>query len=128
MPRHLLLAGVFVLSLAIELGGRAAAQDATPTPTPTALPVEHLVPQIISVRPHAEDSYTQGLVLADGKLYESAGQYGESDLRLVDPETSEVLRKIEYPPNYFAEGLALVDTRLIQITWKEQIAFIFDRE
>lgn len=126
MLRHLLAAGVVVLSLAIGLGGRAVAQDAAPTPTP--LPVEYLVPEVISVRPHAEDSYTQGLLLADGKLYESAGQYGESDLRLVDPNTGEVLRKIELPPNYFAEGLALLDTRLIQITWKEQIAFIFDRD
>jgi glutaminyl-peptide cyclotransferase len=124
MLRHLPIAGVVVLFLAIGLGGHTAAQDAAPAP----LPVERLVPQIISVRPHAEDSYTQGLVLDGDRLYESAGQYGESDLRLVDPQTGEVLRKIELPPNYFAEGLALVDTRLIQITWKEQIAFLFDRE
>jgi glutaminyl-peptide cyclotransferase len=129
MPRHLLLARIVVLSLTIlGLGPHVTAQDAALTLTTAPLPVEHLVPQVISVRPHAQDSYTQGLLLADDKIYESAGQYGESDLRLVDPETGEVLRKIEFPPNYFAEGLALVDTRLIQITWKEQIAFIFDQE
>jgi glutaminyl-peptide cyclotransferase len=126
MLRHLQVAGVVVLCLAAVLGSRTIAQDAAPTLTP--LPVEYLVPEVISTRPHAADSYTQGLLLAGDKLYESAGQYGESDLRLVDPETGDVLRKIELPPNYFAEGLALVDNRLIQITWREQIAFIFDQE
>ena len=29
------------------------------------------------------------------------------------------------PPEYFAEGLALVDDRLIQLTWKEETAFVY---
>mgnify|MGYP001323175682 CR=1 FL=1 len=116
----------------------AAAQRSTPTPTPaaaveatpeaTAAPVELLTVEIVAEFPHDPNAYTQGLLLHDGEFYESAGQYGESDLRRVDPDTGEVQQQVEVPEQYFAEGLALVDDRLIQITWKEETALVYDRE
>jgi glutaminyl-peptide cyclotransferase len=70
----------------------------------------------------------QGLVLYDGVFYESDGQYGKSNLRKVEPETGDVLQQVDVPAEYFAEGLALVDDRLIQITWKEGKAFVYNRD
>jgi glutamine cyclotransferase len=91
--------------------------------------LEILIPEIISVRPHDTGAFTQGLLLHDGYLYESAGQYGESDLRKVDPQTGEVLQQVDVPPQFFAEGLALDGhDRLIQLTWKEGVAFVYQRE
>jgi glutaminyl-peptide cyclotransferase len=86
-------------------------------------PVEQLVPEVLSVRPHDAESWIQGLILHDGFLYESAGQYGQSSLRQVDPETGEVLLFLPLPEQVFAEGLALVDDFFYQITWREQVAF-----
>jgi len=91
------------------------------------------VVQSLSVRIHREfahdtSAYTQGLLWWDGKLYESTGQYGRSDLRRLDPETGAVEQEIDISPAYFGEGLARVDDRLIMLTWKAQRAFVFGLE
>ena len=49
-------------------------------------PPELYVPQVHEVYAHDPDSFTQGLVWHEGTFYESAGLYGESDVRQVDPE------------------------------------------
>jgi len=38
-----------------------------------------------------------------------------------------VLRQVDVAPPIFAEGLALVGDRLIQITWQNGVAFVYDR-
>jgi glutaminyl-peptide cyclotransferase len=83
---------------------------------------------VLSVRPHDPEAFTQGLLLHEGSFYESTGQYGESDLREVDPQTGEVLRLVPLDETYFGEGLARVDDRLYQITWREGEAFVYDME
>ena len=78
------------------------------------------------MRPHDPTAYTQGLVWDHGALYESAGLYGRSSLRQVDPRTGAVLRRVDLAPAFFAEGLALAGSRLLQLTWKEGVAFQYD--
>ncbi|HJX29095.1 MAG TPA: glutaminyl-peptide cyclotransferase, partial [Thermoanaerobaculia bacterium] len=88
---------------------RPAAAAATSEPmqsTAPSKPVERLKVRVLATIPHDTNAYTQGLVWTDGALYESAGQYGESTLRQVDPKTGQVLRSVAVPPSYFAEGLA----------------------
>jgi len=97
-----------------------------PAPVEEGFEPASLRPEVLDVRPHDPTAYTQGLLLHDGSLYESAGQYGESTLRQVDPQTGEVIRSIPIAEEYFAEGLALVDDRLIQLTWQEGAAFVYD--
>jgi glutaminyl-peptide cyclotransferase len=89
-------------------------------------PPTRLVPEILSVHPHETDAFTQGLLLYDGYLYESVGRYGRSSLRQVDPATGMVLRQRDLPDKYFAEGLARVENRLIQLTWREGTAFVYN--
>lgn len=86
------------------------------------------VPEVLATYPHDADAFTQGLLLEGGRFYESTGLYGESTLREVVPETGEVLREVTVPPQYFAEGLTLVGDRLIQITWREGEALVYDLE
>ncbi len=104
-----------------------AAQDAEPTDDfPT---VERLSMEVLNTYPHDTEAFTQGLLVGEeGLLYESTGRYGQSTLRAVEPETGEVVRRYDLPPEIFAEGLALVDDRLYQITWREQIAVVYDLE
>lgn len=98
----------------------ASAPAASATGTPQRLKVK-----VISTRPHDPSAYTQGLLWHDGSLYESAGGYGVSSLRQVDPATGEVRRRIDLPQQYFAEGLARVGDHLIQLTWQEGVAFVY---
>ncbi len=89
--------------------------------------VERLVPEVLAVFPHDPGAFTQGLLIYDGLLYESTGQYGRSSLRQVEPETGEVLLLLPLPQQLFAEGLALVDEEyLFQITWREQVALRYN--
>ncbi len=118
----------------------AAAAPATPAPSAPsrtsgrgaaagqagARPAERLVVKVLSTRPHDPAAYTQGLVWDHGRLYESTGLYGQSTLREVDPATGEVKRRLAVPAGFFAEGLAQVGQRLIQLTWKEHVAFLYD--
>lgn len=84
--------------------------------------------EIVTSYPHATDAYTQGLEFYEGELYESTGQYGSSSLRKVDLKTGEVLRKINIPSNYFAEGITILNNRIYQLTWQEKVGFIYDVE
>lgn len=107
---------------------------------PGAQPVT-LTVEVLNVYPHDENAFTQGLLLlAPGVLLESTGLRGQSSLREVDLETGEVLRRVEVrrpeaelsgpnaQPDYFAEGLELVEGRLIQLTWTAGEAFVYDVE
>lgn len=127
--------GIAVLSIVVlekQVGAVAESPQinrifTTATPAP-AVEVAYMVPEVIAVRPHDPEAFTQGLLFHEGLLYESAGLYGESTLRQVDSETGEVLQSVEVPEDYFAEGLALADGRLIQLTWKETTALVYDLE
>lgn len=117
---------LLLLLLTSALALPAAAQETTPAAEP---PYEILVPEVVAEYPHSTTDFTQGLVWSpDGQLFQSAGHYGQSRLQELDPETGDVLREIALSDEYFAEGLALVDDRLIQLTWQEQTALIWDAE
>ena len=77
--------------------------------------------------PHDPHAFTQGLIFADGHLYESTGQYGQSSLRMVDLETGHVLQSVPVDAHYFAEGLAAWSSTLVQLTWQNHTAFVYDR-
>ena len=98
-----------------------AATQATPAPPPL------LEWEVVSRRPHDTAAFTQGLLLDDaGRLFESTGRWGQSDLREVDPATGEVLRTQPSPAELFSEGLALVGDELIQLSWRAGLAKRFD--
>lgn len=99
------------------------------------LPGYHSIPKnlganasitVLAKYPHDSAAFTQGLLYADGLFYESAGLYGQSTLRKVDPETGAVLLEKRLDAQYFAEGLALLEGKLYQLTWKENTGFIYD--
>lgn len=88
--------------------------------------VPRLTVQVLAARPHDPTAFTQGLVFHQGSLYESTGLYGQSSLRRTDPETGAVQQIVYLDGGYFAEGLARVGERLIQLTWREGVALVYD--
>lgn len=96
----------------------------TTVPAADALAVETLSIQVVDVIDHDTDAFTQGLVFAsDGRLFESTGEYGDSEVRQIDPASGKVLRATSLPAEVFAEGLAVGPDGLVQLTWKEGRAF-----
>ncbi len=76
--------------------------------------------------PHDPTSFTQGLLWHDGALYESTGLEGQSKLRRVDLQSGQTIKNVNLPGQYFAEGLALADDKLYQLTWQSKIGFVYD--
>ncbi|TML11965.1 MAG: glutaminyl-peptide cyclotransferase, partial [Actinobacteria bacterium] len=99
-----------------------ASASSTRAPATTA---QLLRVDVISRRPHDSRSFTEGLVMAGGRLYEGSGLRGESTLREVNPQTGVVDRSIAIDRPYFGEGIAVVDDRIIQLTWQEHTAFVY---
>jgi glutamine cyclotransferase len=84
--------------------------------------------EIINTYPHDPAAYTQGLVYHEGLLYESTGLNGRSSLRKIELNTGKVLKQIELEPQFFGEGLTLLDGRAYQLTWQTQHGFVYQLE
>ncbi|HSM08906.1 MAG TPA: glutaminyl-peptide cyclotransferase [Gemmatimonadota bacterium] len=89
-------------------------------------PVERVSPEVVLTLPHDTSAYTQGLLFHNRLLWESTGGWGTSTIRQVDPQTGRVLRVRALPDHLFGEGLALVDSTLVQLTWMAGLAFVYD--
>ena len=131
--RHIGLIALLVFGLTAVAIAQDDAPEETPEATPETTPEPIMNPdlmtvEIVSERPHDPAAFTQGFLWYEGRLYESTGRYDESTLRVVDPETGDVEQSIDIDEDYFAEGLARVDDRLIQLTWQENTAFVYDLE
>jgi glutamine cyclotransferase len=84
--------------------------------------------KIIKSYAHDPQAFTQGLLYDGGFLYESTGKEGFSSVRKVELETGGVLKIQRLSPVYFGEGLALVGTKLVQLTWLHGKGFVYDKE
>ena len=82
--------------------------------------------KVIHTFPHDTSSYTQGLEYHNGRFLESSGEYGFSTLKWVNLQTGKDIQKIDLDKKYFGEGSTLVGDKIILLTWKEDIGFIYD--
>ncbi len=90
--------------------------------------LERLRVRVIEEYPHDPEAFTQGLELHGNVLYESTGLEGRSTIRHVDLRTGEVRRKTDLPDDVFGEGATVVGDRIIQLSWRDGRAFVFNRE
>jgi glutamine cyclotransferase len=84
--------------------------------------------RVLARYPHDPGAFTQGLFYLDGFLYESTGLEGRSSIRKVRLETGEVVKSFAIPPQFFGEGMVDWKDRLISLTWRSEVGFVFDRE
>jgi glutaminyl-peptide cyclotransferase len=82
---------------------------------------------VVNTYSHDTSSYTQGLQYVDGIFYESDGLRGESSLRKVEVKTGKVIKKVDIPAKYFAEGIAVVGDKVVMLTYQEGLGFVFDK-
>lgn len=78
--------------------------------------------------PHDSSSFTQGLLLEDGIVWESTGKNGQSSIRKVDLKTGETLNIKKLEDRLFGEGLAMVGDKLYQLTWQNETCLVYDRD
>ena len=108
-----------LLLCALALAAYACA-PASPADTP------QYTYEIVHAYPHDRTAFTEGLFYLDGFLYESTGLEGQSTVRKVRVETGEVVQRHDLPGEYFGEGIINWKDRLIQLTYKTQVGFVYN--
>src|ERR1700748_3529486 len=87
---------------------------------------------VLNALPHDKDSYTEGFLMYNGKLFESSGapegnEKTRSIVGIVDPATGAISVKAELDKKiYFGEGITILGNKLYQLTWTNKKGFIYD--
>lgn len=121
MSKLLILPVLALISLV--LASAAGGQQTAPVVPPR---VSTLSYEVVKSYPHDPNAFTQGLLYHQGYFYESTGLYAKSSLRKVEIETGTVVQSAPVDSTYFAEGLALFNGQLLQLTWQARKGFIYD--
>lgn len=91
-----------------------------------AAPAKTLQYSVFYTFAHDTKDFTQGLVIDDGRLFESTGGYGSSALYEKGLRSGKVVRSRKLAQNFFGEGLAALNGRLYQLSWQNGLGFIYD--
>lgn len=83
---------------------------------------------IIKSYPHNPTSFTQGLMIYNGELYEGTGMNNESRLMKVDLETGQTIKEIRLDSIYFGEGITILNDTIYQLTWQNKKVFVYDMD
>ncbi|MEX2233195.1 MAG: glutaminyl-peptide cyclotransferase [Cyclobacteriaceae bacterium] len=74
---------------------------------------------------HDTQAFTEGLLIYQGKLYESTGQT-QSYIGVVDIKTGKPDKKVVLDDKYFGEGITILNNKIYQLTWRTRIGFVYD--
>lgn len=91
---------------------------------------------LVNTYPHDSKAYTQGLEFHRDTLFEGTGNgtgagtgtKGISSLRKTNYKTGEVYKKVEYPEQYFGEGISILNNKVYQLTWQNLTGFVYDAD
>ena len=78
-----------------------------------------------AIYPHDTSSFTEGLLIYNGKMYESTGLEGHSKLIEVDIQTGKARRFIGLDPKYFGEGISIVRDTVYQLTYQTKDVLLY---
>jgi glutamine cyclotransferase len=84
--------------------------------------------EILKEIDHNPESYTQGLELDGNILYESTGLNGKSKVIKFDYPSFNIQNEISLDQKYFGEGLTIVGDSIYQLTWRENVCFIYNKD
>jgi len=87
--------------------------------------VTHYDYQVVSKLRFDRENFTQGLEIHQGRLYVSSGLYGRSMVRVYDFPSLELIQSIPVDPRIFAEGLTIIDDRLVLLSWRERVMLVY---
>jgi glutamine cyclotransferase len=128
----ILLGGLIPFSSAsAELKGRNTQKDLSSQITAKQKTVDQTPIysyRIVNRYPHDSKAFTQGLVFVDGFLLEGTGLRGRSSLRKVDLATGTILLYRNLPANFFGEGVTVFGNKVIQLTWRARLGFVYDKD
>jgi glutamine cyclotransferase len=95
-------------------------------------PVSTINYEVTSIFSHDTTSFTEGLLIHNGKLYESTGCTAElpqtrSLFGEVDLKTGHINPRVEIDKTkYFGEGICFLNGKVYQLTYQTKVGFIYD--
>lgn len=84
--------------------------------------------ELVQTYPHNETSFTEGLEIHNGFLYESTGENGKSILYKNNLKTGKKVQSVKLADRYFGEGITIFNNRIFQLTYKTQVGFVYEPE
>lgn len=127
--KTILVALIFISACVLRPDG-AGAENVLPGKIPFSLLMKTEAPissaAVRKIHPHDAGAFTQGLLMMDGFLCESTGLLGQSTLACKEIETGKIMRRVQLPPEFFGEGIALFKNRIYLLTWQNETALVYD--
>ena len=111
--------------LKVKLKAQSDAQSTTPANTQPEIQLYDY--RLIKRIPHSRADFTQGLEIKDGNLYQGTGLNGHSKLQVFELASGKLLGQRALARAYFGEGITLLGDQIIQLTWHQRRAFIYDQ-
>ena len=84
--------------------------------------------EILAEHPHDPEAFTQGLLWSEGRLFETIGQLGRSELRELRLKSGLPLRREPFPGDVWAEGLADWRDEIVAVTLEAGLAFRWEKD
>ncbi|MEI6274548.1 MAG: glutaminyl-peptide cyclotransferase [Prolixibacteraceae bacterium] len=82
--------------------------------------------EVVAVYPHDPKRFTQGLEFHNNVLYEGTGQETTSFIYQTDLKTGKNIKNYKLEDQYFGEGITILNNKIFELTYKNQIGFIYD--
>jgi len=84
--------------------------------------------EVVQSFPHNEESFTEGLEINNGFIYESTGENGKSFLYKNKLKTGKPVKSVKLADKYFGEGITIFNNKIYQLTYKTKVGFIYNLE
>jgi glutamine cyclotransferase len=81
---------------------------------------------VVKAYPHDTNAFTEGLFYRDGFMFESTGLKDRSFIRKWNLETGFSEQERLLDSRYFGEGIVDWKNRLYELTWTDEVGFIYD--
>lgn len=121
--KKILVAGWLLLLVACESGTPSYSPENT---VPPSTQVQLMNYSVLNIYPHDTTSFTEGLLFYNNDLYEGTGMYKESKLLKVNLKTGKGLQQVKLAPQYFGEGICILNNKIYQLTYQEHKVFVYD--
>jgi len=125
MRKIIYFIGIIILGICLYLLACNEGSGTPPPPPPPPPSPEALNCIVQKTYPHDTSSFTEGLLIYKGSLYESTGDYGKSKLLKIDLNSGKVEKQVDLDKRYFGEGIVILHDTIYQLTYKEHTVFVY---
>lgn len=84
--------------------------------------------EIVKEYSHPKELFTEGFFFHNQRMYESSGHYKKSKLVTYLLGSTDYLQEVPQNASLFSEGIALLNGKIYQLTYREKKALVYDAE